>query len=848
MRGNFIAVIVLLISFASPQPAHAGKVPLKQILKAADFFFCKAMGEVTKQEALTIFTRERKKYPKGQPVVLHFFVDGYRSADKRSGPKCLTRFEPKGRTLGSGTDFMFPALPRGTMVSFPTTGLGESIPKSKEVKITIDPTARSVKACQAAGFQAKVTYDIDGETHSFDATGLKVHWSSSDPEGLALLSGTKSPGSIGAAGGGFVQFFQGRREGTYSVTVSLGRVSTGDVVAAALAGNPIAAQQLAEELARTTATATVTVGKPTVKHIGVFPKYKELAVGEKVPFQAHAAFEEACVKPRDVTKEATWVPAGSNIYVAPERKPASLTVTSESHPNLQAQACETATFKASLNFEPAEVPIEANWGGGKGNGKVKITPPDPRVATHDPSVTWTTPPGGPSFQIDTTEPITVEATHPDAGSDSRVLQVKDPTLQRVSVQPPNVNLKVGQQKTFVAYAHYEQACLTPDPLGPGDGLTWSAGNNGTIANDGTYEAKRPGSDTIVASLGDKPPGQASVTIPTPKLIIDPPADTLTLDQERAFRAVLANYKDVTFEQENLQWAPFGANVFKKEVCGTFPMTATYTDPETKQVQSATALVTVNVSEGECLAIRERLAASLSPEHVEESKQWLAKRDALEAKGCHCTAEPGLFTGEDEGGEPTWTAEDEGTESTPTGGSECIPPSLMGGKLKLRYGDLPTCGAVSVSDEPQNTCLPGMIPGYDQQGQPFCFCPAKKPHWVPGGDGQGRCVATEDLVASVSCPAGSNKVLNRYTGQVLCASCPSGAAPSFDANNQLRCVTQGEPGMSPAAAAAIGSAIIGGIINSRTRGRPRQPSARPRKPRGKKCHRRPDGKGWHCKPG
>lgn len=804
MRGNLIAVIVLLISFAIPQPAHANKVPLKQLLKAANILFCTAMGEVTKQEALTIFTRERRKYPNGQPVALHFLVDGYRSADKRSGPKCLTRFEPKGGTLGSGTDFMFPRPPRGTMVSFPTTGLGEGIPKAKQVKLTIDPTDLGVKACQPAGFQAKVTYEIDGETHTFDATRLKVQWGSSDPEGLALLSGTKSPSSLGPAGGGFVQYFQGRREGTYSVTVSLGRVSTGDVVAAALAGNPIAAQQLAEELARTTATATVTVGKPTVRHIGIFPAFRQLAVGEQVSFEAHAAFREDCVKPRDVTQEAHWKPAGTNVYVAPEPKPASLTVTSESHPDLQAQACETATFKALLNFEPVEVPIEATWGGGKGNGKVKITPPAPRVATHDPSVTWTTPSGAPSFQVDTTEPITVEATHPDAGSDSRVLQVKAPTLQRVSVEPPNVNLKVGQQKTFVAYAYYEQACLTPDPLGPGDGLTWSAGNNGTITQDGSYEAKRPGSDTIVASLGDKAPGQASVTIPTPKLIVDPPKSTLTLGQEQAHRAVLANYKDVTFHRENLQWSPYGTNVFKKEVCGTFPMTAAYTDPETKQVQSATAYVTVNVDASECLAIRKGLAASLSPDHVEESKQWLAKREALKAKGCRCTAEPGPFTAE----KPETEVLTDGPGACPDPRRKVVPVASVSEGDTGGY----RCGS----------CKDGFIP-------------------FPTGDGKVECLTPDQLGPRISCPGGSVPDYDPAQGTLGCF-CPS-RQPAWDRVNQV-CFAppQQTADLTPVMIGIIGAGIAAA---TRDRGPRRPPSSGPTRRPPSKCHRRPDGKGWDC---
>lgn len=801
MRGNLIAVIVLLISFAIPQPAQANKVPLKQLLKAANILFCKAMGEVTKQEAFTIFTRERKKYPNGQPVALHFLVDGYRSADKKSGPKCLTRFEPRGGTLGSGTDFMFPRPPRGTIVSFPTTGLGEAIPKAKQVNLTIDPKDLSVKPCQPAGFQAKVSYKIDGESHTFDATRLKVQWSSSDPGGLALLSGTQAPSSLGPAGGGSVQYFQGRREGTYSVTVSLGRVSTGDVVAAALAGNPIAAQQLAEELARTTATATVTVGKPTVRHIGIFPKYKELAVGEKVPFEAHAAFKEDCVKPRNVTKEATWVPTGTNIYVAPMPKPTSIVVTSPSHPDLKAKACETSTFAASLSYDPPTVPIKATYLGVSGHAKVKIIPPKTRVATHDPSVTWTTPSGAPSFQVKTTDPITVTASHPDAGSDSRVLQVKAPTLQRVSVEPPNVNLKVGQQKIFVAYAYYEQTCLTPDPLGPGDGLTWSAGNNGTITQDGSYEAKRPGSDTIVASLGDKPPGQASVTIPTPKLIVDPPKSTLTLGQEQAHRAVLANYKDVTFENENLQWSPFGANVFKKEVCGTFPMTATYTDPETKQVQSATAHVTVNVSEGECLAIREGLVASFSPEHVEESKQWLAKRDALKAKGCRCTAEPGPFT-----------AEKPETEVLTDGPGACPDPRREPASVvSFAEGDTEgrACGP----------CKAGFIAAPGPEGQILC--------WTP----------TEVTEAAVCPDPRMAKNFQAEDQQVFCR-CPR--ALRWDAM-QKRCVVGVQPrvDLTPVIIGIIGSAIS----RSRSR-RPRQPSA-PAAPPRQKCHRRPDGKGWDC---
>lgn len=801
LRIVLALVLALLVQPLSPSQSQARLATWDEVIAGFFSIACKGMGGMSRADAEVIILQERQKYPLGAPITLYFTASGVVSKDPgMSDFNCLLTFVPSGVEFGHGKTQITKTPSAGTWtVIYETSGLAKDIPEARLDKFWIAPVKKDIAACALAGFQAKATYKWGDKTYEVDLTRKGAQWTTSDPSGLSPVSGSADPGTLRAAGGGDTIFFQGRREGTYQVTASLGHVTAGDVAAAALAGNPLAAQQLAQQLARSSASATVVVGKPTVSYVGVFPTFREISPGEKIAYTAQAAFAESCIQARDVTSEATWTPAGSATYVAPPLKPTSLKLASDSHPSLEAEACDTAHFSATLYYTARDDIITATYGGKKGEAKVRVKAPQPKTA--DSSVAWSSPSGGASFLVKQTEPITVKVTHGDSGAwATAVLKVNKPTIARLTVKPSQATLDVSGQQQFSAWAQYDQSCLEPTALSSTGGLSWSTGSHGSVSPNGLFEASVPGTDTVIAALAGVSSGQAAIKVRTPALGIVPSSASLTLGEEQSFRAMLHPYTDVTHRDATV-WK--SGPVFKAESCGTFPVSATFTDPETSEVRSDSANVSVSVDKSECVAIREALAASLSPDHLSESKKWLTRRQELIDMGCgNC------------GVEPTWTSGESETEVLNPEGDDVQPQGCSDPRRR-------TVKRVSTDGEEFYTC------GFCKSG----FIP------IRSGDGQLSCETGDEIASAASCPAGTSGRFDPSSGNVGC--CPPNTYWNTS-QNTCEGLNQPPPGvdMTPILIGIIGAGIASSI-HERDRRR-RRPRGTPKK----KCHKRPDGS-WHC---
>ena len=300
---------------------------------------------------------ERKKYPKDTPIVLYFrtIIQYDQTALSwnlvsfrfQSSQVCYSLnllppdspysdWEYKNIPLskikglyqrGSDTnhyykDFIWPHWTKGS-----GTPIEEIKDKTNKVDIKLIPSSQEVKLCSHGFLTLQATTKIDNKIRSITISTEKVSWSF--PNGLEKITPATSVPTIAVANSGYSLSFLAKKEGTYQVQATLGGTSTYH--------------------------ATVIVPPPTVKEIIIKgPDNWILESGNTAQFDAHAVFEENCIKPRLVTDKVIWESkSGSNvnnIYTAPKPKASSIKISCTSHPNLTADLCDNVSFSAQASF------------------------------------------------------------------------------------------------------------------------------------------------------------------------------------------------------------------------------------------------------------------------------------------------------------------------------------------------------------------------------------------------------------------------------------------------------------------------------------------------------------------
>lgn len=776
----------------------------------------------------SFFKGEQAKYPQGQPfwVSVTATLAGpgttYQpsEANKYNCPGnesliggldpysfCILKMEM--RDLGTSPPSEPPDMTRSCRQRkhFQLVGTGQRIVERPDVALSISPQQKSLKLCQAVSLAANVTVSINGRRVAYDANHLGISWRVNGPGGLQRIDDQAYESAFVQAGStSSYQLFRALKPGAYTVVARLFRVDP-----KLFGGNPLIARMLADQFEVTFATAQVTVAEPTLKGIQVLPSFARVAAGGSTAFKARAFYEEPCYKPQgeDITKSVGWTIAQGEgtmsgpVYTASKPVPAEMTI----HPNKSGakyEPCDVARFSAKMTYQkPEDATVRATYAGESFGAAVDEAPVTVTYSggASDVSrqVSWNP---GQEFDVGG-EPgeklVSAEFPEPYI-REELTIKVAEPKIDHLEVSPSKATLEVSGQRQFSALGHYKEKCVEPVTLEAADGLSWSTGSHGSVSPDGLFEASVPGTDTLVASLSGGPTGKASIAIRTPGLDIVPPKATLTLGQEMSFKAMLQPYTDVT-NREATAWK--SGPVFEAKTCGTFPVSATYTDPETSDVRSDTANVSVKVDPSECVAIREALAASFSPDHLSESKKWLTRRQELIEMGCgNCGVEPTWTSG----GSETEVVEPEDGDGQPEG---CSDPRRRSVKQVSTDGEeVYTCGS----------CKKNFIP-------------------IRRGDGELSCETGDEIASAASCPAGTSGQFDPASGNVGC--CPPNTVwnPS---QNTCEGLNQPPPGvdMTPVLIGIIGAGIATAIHERDRRRR------RPRRPPKKKCHKRPDGT-WHC---
>jgi hypothetical protein len=622
---------------------------VENVVGFVNWAICKSAGGLERHQVESIIVNERKKFPLGEEITLMFKTRAVISRDPNlQGSNCILSFYLFSSHLGHGVTTMTDPTSTERTLIMDTTGLGrdlEELVRGRLISVETDPQGRTIDLCKTASFDVKVTYEINSERHSFYINARDLSWGISDPDGLAFTTPSTDPGTFGPAGRGTPRTFQGLKAGRYTVTVNLAGTETADLTGAALAGNPLEIQRLAEEIARKSASATVNVvGVPTVKHLGILRGCsQEISVGETCTFEAQAAFEESCIPPRDVTGEAEWLPFNSNVFVAEEPDPVSISIASTSHPGLSAQACENASFEATLKYQEKREKITAKFAGKEANDIIVVSAPDDRSLSSDSSLSWTSPSGGPSFKIEQTDPVTVSVVHSSGLTDSAVIDVKS-TINSVKIDPKKKVVPINTQIPFTANVSYAESCLDGDITSHKD-VSWSDTNGGTTKS---FNADNYGKFSKTVEFGGQ---KDSAEIWVPQVAIRPGGVRLKLDDSPfTFGSFLKHYPGRHEENitDTADWRigkgnPPGVrkNVVIPDKCTGeegFYLEATFNDPVYGLSVMDTARTVVEV---DCLEFRRSLADiqrsrdNSEPGHLIAAKEWLKKREYWIERDCLC---------------------------------------------------------------------------------------------------------------------------------------------------------------------------------------------------------------------
>jgi hypothetical protein len=607
------------------------------------------------------------------------------------------------------------------------TGTGDPIQKRWDATLSISPRNRTISLCRDAYFEAKVGINVNGQPYTLPAGSMGVRWDVSDPQGLREIG---DPGSLGPAVSEpvYLQGFRPTRPGQYTVTARVS-VDTSSI--------PYLTEEARKQASQITASATVTVEEPKVTSVKVEPETVTVPAGGSAEFKAMAYYDTCPAENKNITyhPETQWTPSGSNVFHAPDPSPVGLRVDSPSHPEFKASVCDTASFQAfvTLRSDPQTQPITATYKNVPGSARVTIA----RAEREDPAgpaeVDWTP---GSAIPIQDAKPIDVVAVHRLTGLKSapRTLRVNKPALTlRVKARRPEI--EVGEQAEFMAEAEYPERCLSGDVTQQ----AFPPGGNPVRATEpgATIEGKAAYRDPF----GNEATETGYVKVRWPNLAITPDLQKIPLGSEVRFDAWFVTpagslLKNVTDEVE---W-PKG-RVISGDRCEVKDITAAHS----RGTLRATARVAVEMDAKECTAIRNALT-SLAPDHLAESRQWMAKRDALLAKGCTCDVPDVPWTAGQTttasvpgpgGGDSTWTAGTTTSKRVPGGGGggPRVPPPLPP-------------SPVPVGVPPTGTSGPGG-PGGAGDG---CGDPLRERITEPGGritcgrclppfgeDAQGQCV-------------------------------------------------------------------------------------------------------------
>ena len=603
-------------------------------------------------------------------------------------------------------------------------GVGPVTARS-EVHFSISPRHQRQATCRPAYFEARLRIIVDGKPYQIPPRALGARWQVSDPDGLREV---RDPGTFIPAGAEpvFLQGYRALKPGDYEVTATIA-LDTSTL--------PYLTEEARKELGQVTAKATVTYEEPRISAITVKPETVTVPAGRDVEFKAIAHFSDGCPD-ADVTHhpDTQWAPGGSPFVHAPDPVPFVLSISSASHPEFKAQACETAFFQAFVRLRSPEQSqtVTATHTGVTGSARVTFGAGE-REEPADPEVRWTP---GSSVTVRDGTPVDVVALHVPSGlSAARTLHVIKPTLS-LRVRANRAEVEVGETAAFEAAAEYPEGCLSEDATAK---VTWPGGNPVRADEPGvTIEREVSYTD----GFGNTASGKAAVKVRWPPLSISPSQATLTLGQVQTFSASLTRGSWSKPASDDVEWVP--ARSYTADRCGIEQVTATH--GESGQASSAT--LTVQADPVECAAIRDGLAG-LRPDQAAEGRQWIAKRDALRGKGCACDV-PDL----------PWTAGNATTEGVP---EEPQPP------IQVSVG------------------LPPPVPGGPAAG---CNDPRREPVVGPDGrttcgpcragffpDGPDRCATPGEIVDSSACPNPSAaKTYDSQTGKVMC--CPP-EAPVWD---------------------------------------------------------------------
>lgn len=356
-------------------------------------------------------------------------------------------------------------------------------------------------------------------------------------------------------------------------------------------------------------------------------------------FDAVATFKESCVPPLKHSEDPTRITWSSqrgniqgNFYVAGKTDPGSLKIFCTSHSKVgKVRPCDFVRFEALLNFARAVDKVTANLEGVSGSATVTIEPPgDALNVTYDPGTKWSD--GGPAFQITKVQPYRVTVKHePSNLTDAMTLEVADPSVDRIEIQPPSKTLSVGEETKFKALAFFKETCLAPKEVS----VTWKP--EGKVGSVFSFKAKKPGEKfTLVAAYHDPKTnrvvkGSAQVTVHWPKLVIEPKERRALLDQRVDFKALWQGDYIYNMAAQDVEWKP-GSSITGQR-CEEVVVQAYHR----KSGQIATARVIIEV---DCIEVRKRLADLRSrktdPNHVKENVRWLESRlNLLQKRGCDC---------------------------------------------------------------------------------------------------------------------------------------------------------------------------------------------------------------------
>lgn len=533
-------------------------------------------------------------------------------------------------------------------------------PSVEKVRLVITPKTKTIPICSDVSFAVKLAFTTHHQKphpvtrdQEYSAMGF-VRFESSDPAGLPTLGPGGSPPAISE--GGVVSYeihdpnrFRGLRPGRYTVKARIPEKPDKELSDFVRRIHFYLKDDLMKALSGLSTEATIIVSEPTIKEIKLVPETAEVLSGLNYYFRdVIVTFKESCVPPlhyNDVRDELVWsAQKGTmnvSVYTIDHAVPSALEVIEIGHAEAgKLPLCDTARLKAMMRYKTGSDTVTVTYRGHSATAKLNIAAPDDPVDVTS-AVSWS--PEGPTVKLTKPDQQTFTARHQGSKlSGSVTLQVAGPTLSGLKITPSTATLDVGSTTRFNVIPTYAEDCIEPEPLTEIDGLVWSKGTRGTVARDGSYSAASPGNDTVTVSYGGFS-ASATVQVKTPTLVIDPSRETILLKADqgfkasRSFTATLKGFQQVT-HSPNTTWTP--GQEFTADRCGTFTVSATYTDPVTGDSRTASAEVTVKA---DCIEVRRRLSdardPAADPSHVKESRNWLQARLALLKRlGCDCGVE------------------------------------------------------------------------------------------------------------------------------------------------------------------------------------------------------------------